>query len=47
MEPWQIAAVLQPIVFAALVYFILAPARKLVFKMKESKLKRFLLWRIQ
>lgn len=47
MEPWLIALILKPVVFGLLVMLVLAPIRNRIYKWRESKLKRLLLWRIQ
>jgi len=47
MEPWVLALLLKPFVLLVLAVCILIPVRVLLSrKMKDGKLKRFLLWRL-
>jgi hypothetical protein len=44
---FAIALILKPFAFAAVAWLILVPARKAVEGMKDSRLKRLLLRRVQ
>jgi hypothetical protein len=47
MDSWILAVVLKPLLFLAVCFMALDPARKAVERMKDSRLKRLLLKRIQ
>lgn len=47
MEPWLIALIVKPIVFLAVCYFVLWPARKAVERLPDGRLRRLLLYRVQ